>query len=110
MRHHPGDFKSIGCEVGKLGSAMSRDQLAKLADRHKPARGSNAAKVGGSSERLSKTRVAPYRRNSWRYSVGLTPHIRRNTRAKCCCVLKPQPTATSKTRASAARNISVARS
>lgn len=41
MRHHPGDFKSIGCEVGKLRSAMSPDQLA---DRHKPARGSNAAK------------------------------------------------------------------
>ena len=43
MRHHPGDFKSIGCEVGKLRSAMSPDQLA---DRHKPARGINAAKVG----------------------------------------------------------------
>ena len=31
MRHHPGDFKSIGCEVGRLRSAMSPDQLA---DRH----------------------------------------------------------------------------
>src|SRR5215472_16769438 len=47
---------------------------------------------------------------SYRYSVGLAPQIRRNTRAKCCCVLKPQATATSRTRASGARNISFARS
>lgn len=40
----------------------------------------------------------------------LTPHIRRSTPAKCCCVLKPQATAASSTRKSAARNISFARS
>ncbi len=39
------------------------------------------------------------RRTSYRYSVGLAPHTCRNTRAKCCCVLKPQATATSRTRA-----------
>src|SRR5215467_10682806 len=28
--------------------------------------------------------------HSSRYSVGLAPHIRRNIRAKCCWLLKPQ--------------------
>jgi hypothetical protein len=42
--------------------------------------------------------------HSWRYSVGLTPHTLRNIRAKCCCVLKPQATATSNIRPSGARN------
>src|ERR1700730_5902030 len=99
MRHiHPGEFKSIGCEVGmKLGSASCEH----LADRHKPARGSGAAK----GRRIVRAALQNVSR-----SVALTPHIRRNTRAKCCCVLKPQPTATSKTRASATRNISFARS
>src|SRR6516162_3549161 len=49
------------------------------------------------------------RRDSYRYSVGLAPHIARNTRAKCCWVLKPQAMATSSTRISAERNISFAR-
>jgi hypothetical protein len=35
-----------------------------------------------------------------RYSVGLRPHIFRNIRAKCCCVLKPQARAISITRKS----------
>src|SRR5262249_19619185 len=48
--------------------------------------------------------------HSFRYSVGLVPQIWRNIRAKCCCVLKPQATATSNTRASEARNRSLARS
>jgi hypothetical protein len=48
---------AIGYEVGmKLGSSMSCEHLA---DRHKPARGSGAAKVGVSVERLSKAQVAP---------------------------------------------------
>src|SRR5215468_7786117 len=48
------------------------------------------------------------RRVSYRYSVGLAPHIWRNTRAKCCWVLKPQAMATSRTRISAEANISFA--
>src|SRR5262249_49663541 len=48
--------------------------------------------------------------NSCRYSVGLAPHTLRKTRAKCCWLLKPQATATSSTRISAVRNISLARS
>src|SRR5262252_4603298 len=48
------------------------------------------------------------RKKSYRYSVGLAPHIARNTRAKCCWVLKPQAMATSRTRISAELNISFA--
>src|ERR1700722_11490761 len=47
--------------------------------------------------------------SSWRYSLGLTPQTLRKTCAKCCWVLNPQATATSKTRASATRNIALAR-
>ena len=54
--------------------------------------------------------IGYWRTTSYRYSVGLVPQIRRNTRAKCCCVLNPHATATSRTRASASRNISFARS
>jgi hypothetical protein len=46
---------AIGYEVGmKLGSSMSCEHLA---DRHKPARGSGAAKVGDHEKWLSKPRV-----------------------------------------------------
>ena len=48
--------------------------------------------------------------NCCRYSLGLAPHTLRKTRAKCCWLLKPQATATSNTRISAARNSSLARS
>lgn len=48
------------------------------------------------------------RTDSYRYSVGLAPLIWRNTRAKCCWVLKPQAMATSRTRISAERSISFA--
>jgi hypothetical protein len=45
--------------------------------------------------------VAYFQRRDWyRYSVGLAPHVSRNTRAKCCCVLKPHAMATSSTRIS----------
>src|SRR5215469_11754554 len=69
----------------------------------------NPRKRGAFSE-VSETRVTSEPRNSWRYSVGLTPQISRKTCAKCCCVLKPQATATSNTRTSGARNIALARS
>src|SRR5215469_16530084 len=49
------------------------------------------------------------RRDWYRYSVGVAPLISRNTRAKCCWVLKPQAMATSSTRISSERNICFAR-
>ena len=48
--------------------------------------------------------------NSCRYSAGLAPYTLRKTPAKCCWLLNPHATATSSTRLSAARNISLARS
>src|SRR5215469_10942384 len=62
------------------------------------------------SERVSERPITAQPRKSWRYSVGLTLQASRKTCAKCCWVLKPQATATSNTRASAARNIAFARS
>src|SRR5262249_17064415 len=57
-----------------------------------------------------ETHPGNFQRRDWyRYSVGLAPHIWRKTRAKCCCVLKPQATATSSTRISGERNISLGR-
>src|SRR5262245_41231930 len=61
--------------------------------------------VAGSSPTLSDHTIM-----SFRYSRGVAPYIWRNTRAKCCCVLNPHATATSKMRAFPVRRISVARS
>lgn len=86
----------------KVGSTMGCENLTGRHDLHaKAMTGKSGRTVGAGTQ---------WRRNSWRYSVGLTPHIWRNARAKCCCVLKPQATATSNTRASEVRNISLARS
>src|SRR5260370_10157146 len=100
--------RAIGCDVR---DDVGIDYVLRASDRSsQPARGSGAGKSERTARAPHKAKATQSCRNSWRYSVGLTPHIRRNTRAKCCCVLKPQATPTSKTRASAARNISFARS
>jgi hypothetical protein len=41
-----------------------------------------------------RRRHCPLNLSRW-YSVGLRPHIFRNIRAKCCCVLKPEARAIS---------------